>query len=93
MGALTGSLSIYFLRNKYGIKRSLHIADYFGILSLVTLIPNYITIAVFRFSLGVSNGMNSVIIATQLKLMCPEKYYPPFSMVIGYFTSTGILIG
>ena len=88
-----GCLISYFLKKKLRNKNCLHLADFLGALSLLALIPNYYIITVFRFFLGVSNGINSVIMPIQIKMMCPEQYFAPFSMVIGYFSSTGILIG
>lgn len=93
VGALCGSLLSHFLKNELTNKTCLHIADFLGSLSLLALIPNYYVIATFRFFLGMSNGINSVIMPSKVKMMCPEQYYPAFSMVIGYMTSTGILIG
>lgn len=61
IGAFVGCLSSYFLKSKFRNKTSLHLADFFGTLSLLALIPNYYIITIFRFFLGVSNGINSVI--------------------------------
>lgn len=61
VGAFVGCLSSYFLKKKFRNKNCLHLADFLGSLSLLALIPNYYIITVFRFFLGVSNGINSVI--------------------------------
>ncbi|KAM3145647.1 hypothetical protein pb186bvf_002193 [Paramecium bursaria] len=50
-------------------------------------------IIVFRFLLGVSNGIVSYIVPIYLKSICPEQYYVQFSMIFGYFLNLGVLVG
>ncbi|KAM3145646.1 hypothetical protein pb186bvf_002192 [Paramecium bursaria] len=93
LGNFTGVFIGFLIGKKFTNKICLHIADFIGMLSILTLIQELETIIAFRFVLGMSNGIISYIVPIYLKSICPEQYYVQFSMIFGYFLNLGVLIG
>ncbi|KAM3139709.1 hypothetical protein pb186bvf_008167 [Paramecium bursaria] len=92
-GCAVGVILGGFIKKKLTNKQCLHLADFIGLFSLLTLVANPEVIAVFRFVLGLANGMSSYITSLYLKSMCPERYYRQISMFYGYGLTTGFMIG
>lgn len=72
LGSFVGSCFSQFPLRYLTRKQSLLIADFIGLLSFFTLIPNRECIIIFRFFFGFSNGLSSVLMPTFLKEVCPS---------------------
>ncbi|CAD8194510.1 unnamed protein product [Paramecium octaurelia] len=93
LGCVVGVIIGYFLKRKFTNKQCIHIADLIGLSSLLAVIANTNVVIVFRFFLGVANGISSLIMPVYVKSLCPEKYYYQISMILGYGVNTGLAIG
>ena len=72
LGNFTGVFIGFWIGKKFTNKICLHIADFIGMLSILTLISELESIIAFRFVLGMSNGIISYIVPIYLKSICPE---------------------
>jgi len=69
------------------------IADIIGMLNLLTLISQLNVMIAFRFSLGVANGISSLIMPVYVKSICPDRYIEHVSVMLGYVINLGLMIG
>ncbi|CAD8094002.1 unnamed protein product [Paramecium sonneborni] len=82
---LTKPLLKYTTRNQ-----SLLIADLFGIISILQVIPNREVILTFRFCYGLCLGISTIIMAVYVKELCPDQYYETFSVLASFLIAGGL---
>ena len=93
IGSLVGAILTYFLMIHTTCRTSIIVADIFGISSILMVVANRECMLVFRFMLGISNGICTIIQPIFLKESCPDKHYPSFVIFTGFAVGTGVLIG
>ncbi|CAK60856.1 unnamed protein product (macronuclear) [Paramecium tetraurelia] len=90
IGQLVGAVVTKPLLKYTTRNQSLLIADFFGVLSILQVIPNREVILAFRFSYGMCLGISSVIMAIYVKELCPDKYYETFSVLASFLIAGGL---
>ncbi|CAD8082450.1 unnamed protein product [Paramecium primaurelia] len=90
IGQLIGAFATKPLLKYTTRNQSLLIADMFGVLSILQVIPNREVILAFRFCYGLCLGISTTIMAVYVKEICPEKYYEKFSVLASFLIAGGL---
>ncbi|CAD8205239.1 unnamed protein product [Paramecium octaurelia] len=90
IGQLVGAIVTKPLLKYTTRNQSLLIADFFGVLGILQVIPNREVILAFRFSYGLCLGISSIIMAIYVKEICPDKYYEAFSVLASFLIAGGL---